>query len=98
MGDDLSHHFDHGTKKSFDLIVGGDGAWSKMRPLLSKVQPFYSGIGGVTFVVDDTEKRHPDLYKTVNKGSIFAFSDCNGLTAQHLGDGSINAGTWSYKT
>ena len=41
---DLSLHFDHGIEKGFDLVVGADGAWSKVRPLVTQVQPFYSGI------------------------------------------------------
>ena len=47
VDEDLSLHFDHGIEKGFDLIVGADGAWSKVRPLVSKVQPFYAGISGM---------------------------------------------------
>ena len=97
VDEDLALHFDHGTESGFDLVVGADGAWSKIRPLLSTVQPFYAGIGGVSFTVDDAEKQHPDLYKIVNRGSIFTFSDCKGLSAQQMGDGSINVGTWSQR-
>ncbi|KAG7008831.1 monooxygenase [Physcia stellaris] len=94
---DLALHFDHGTERGFDLVVGADGAWSKIRPLLSTIQPFYAGVGGVSFIVDDAEKQHPDLYRIVNRGSIFTFSDCKGLSAQQMGDGSINVGTWSQR-
>ncbi|CAF9909298.1 MAG: hypothetical protein HETSPECPRED_008928 [Heterodermia speciosa] len=95
VDEDLSLHFDHGIEKDFDLVVGADGAWSKVRPLLSKVQPYYTGVAGMQLIVDDAEKQHPDLYKLVNKGSLFAFSDYKGVTAQQMGDGNIYVGTWS---
>ena len=44
VDDDLCLYFEHGIEKGFDLVVGADGAWSKVRPLLSQKQPFYSGM------------------------------------------------------
>ena len=97
VDEDLSLHFDHGIEKGFDLVVGADGAWSKIRPLLSKVEPYYSGVGGMQLIIDDAERQHPDLYRLVNRGSLFAFSDHKGVTAQQMGDGSIYVGTWSQR-
>lgn len=95
IDDDLSMHFDHGMEKDYDLIVGADGAWSKVRPILSKVKPVYSGLGGLDLEISDVEKRYPDLYKLVNRGSLFAYSDNKGLTAQQKGDGSLSVHAWS---
>ena len=86
---DLSLHFDHGVEKGFDLLVGADGAWSKVRPVLTDVEPHFVGLGGYDFFVHDAEKNHPDLHKLVNRGSLFAYSDCKGLVAQQRGDGTI---------
>ena len=86
---DLSLHFDHGIERGFDLVVGADGAWSKVRPALTDVQPYYAGIGGYDLYIDDVEKRYPDLHKLANRGSIFAYSDGKGITAQQKGDGSL---------
>ena len=85
----LSLHFDHGSETGFDLIVGADGAWSKVRPLLSSDRPFYAGIGGFDFLIKDAKMQHPPQYRLVNGGSFFAYSDGKNLGAQQLGDGSI---------
>lgn len=97
IDDDLSMHFDHGAEKDYDLIVGADGAWSKVRPVLSEVKPVYSGCGGVDLEVINVEKRHPDLHKLVNRGSIFAYSDCKAIVAQQKGNGSLSVYAWSQR-
>ena len=86
---DLSLHFDHGVERGFDLIVGADGAWSKVRPALSDVKPYCVGIGGYDLYLDDVKNRYPDIYKRVNRGSLFAYSDGKSITAQQKGDGSL---------
>lgn len=85
----LSLHFDHGVETGFDLLIGADGAWSKVRPVLTDVEPYFVGLGGYDLFIHDAEKSHPDLYKLVNRGSLFVFSDGKGLNAQQRGDGTI---------
>ena len=85
----LSLHFDHGVEADFDLLVGADGAWSKVRPVLTAVEPYFVGLGGYDLFIHDAEKSHPDLYKLVNRGSLFVYSDGKGLNAQQRGDGTI---------
>lgn len=94
IDDDLSLHFDHGVEKSYDLIVGADGAWSKVRPILSEARPVYSGISGLWLKIEDVEKCHPDLHKLVNRGSLFSFSDLKSIGAQQMGDGSLSVYAW----
>lgn len=75
----------------FDLVVGGDGAWSKIRPLLTPVQPFYSGISGVELRIRDVDAKHPEVSKLIGNGSYFAFGEEEGqcLLCQRNGDGSV---------
>ena len=87
----LSLHFDHGVETDFDLIVGADGAWSKVRPVLTDVKPQFVGLGGYDFFIHDAENSHPDLFKLVNRGSLFVYSDGKGVNAQQRGDGTIIA-------
>ena len=91
---DQSLQLDHGIESGLHLIVGADGAWTKVRPLLSKVQPLYSGLGGFHAVINDAEEQHPDLYKLVNRGSVFCHSERKTLNAQ-MGDGTITVGSWT---
>lgn len=60
---------DGSTEHGFDLVVGADGAWSKVRNNLSNVQPFYSSVGRFTASVLDSQHSVPEVYRLVNRGS-----------------------------
>jgi 2-polyprenyl-6-methoxyphenol hydroxylase-like FAD-dependent oxidoreductase len=79
------------TEKGFDLIVGADGAWSKVRPLLTDAKPFYSGISTVELWCLDVEEKNPWLNAYVGKGSCFMLDEGRILICQRQGDGSIRA-------
>jgi 2-polyprenyl-6-methoxyphenol hydroxylase-like FAD-dependent oxidoreductase len=81
----------------FDLVVGADGAWSKVRPVLSPIKPFYSGIAGHAFRITDAKTASTLQYDLVNRGSLFAWSNGKSIMAQYMGDGSLNIGTWALK-
>ena len=89
IDEESSLHFDHGVERGFDLIVGADGAWSKVRPLLTDAKPQYAGVGGYDMYLDNVKERYPDLYKLVNRGSLFAYSDGKNITGQQKGDGGL---------
>ena len=98
VDEDLKLHFsDGGVESGFDLIVGADGAWSKVRPSLTDEQPFYSGIGGHAFRIPDAERTQPELYELVNRGSVFSTSDAKSIMPQYMGEGSINISTWGVR-
>ncbi|KAM0554729.1 hypothetical protein ACHAPJ_006801 [Fusarium lateritium] len=83
--------FEHTTIDGFDLIVGADGAWSKVRKEIDPdLVPEYAGIALHELEVTDAENRAPELYKLVNRGSIFASTDGNRTSIQQMGDGSLN--------
>ena len=82
-------HFADGTQQSgFDLVIGGDGAWSKVRNLLSGTKPEYSGISTVEFWCNDI-KSNPWLLDFIGEGSLMAFGQDCAVQAQRQGDGSL---------
>lgn len=91
-------HFADGTSETgFDLVIGADGAWSKVRPLVTTVQPFYSGVSGVDIDIRDVDKRYPELSAMTGRGSHFAWGDeiQQSILSQRTGDGSIRAYAFS---
>ena len=78
-----------GERIEADLIVGADGAWSKVRPLLSDARPVYSGLSFVEAHLSDVDSRYPDSAAFVGPGSMFALDDGKGVMAQRNGDGRI---------
>jgi 2-polyprenyl-6-methoxyphenol hydroxylase-like FAD-dependent oxidoreductase len=71
------------------LLIGADGAWSKVRPLLSDAHPIYLGISFVETHLLDVDMRHPEIAALVGRGSMFALSDEKGLITHRDGDGRI---------
>ena len=84
-----------GREEVFDLVVGADGAWSKVRPILSTTTPHYSGISGIDVCFPDVDRRHPKIAELVGQGSYFALGDEKSLMAQRNGDGSIRVYVWA---
>lgn len=82
-------HFSDGTSESaFDLVVGGDGAWSKVRSLLSDVKPRYSGISMVASSLSNIHA-NPWLEEYVGEGSMFSFGQDTAIMAQRGDDGYL---------
>ncbi|CZR61662.1 related to tetracycline resistance protein from transposon Tn4351/Tn4400 [Phialocephala subalpina] len=85
-------HFADGTvEKDFDLIVGADGAWSKIRKLLTDKLPEYSGISLIECWSYDVAKKNPWMSEYVGAGSCYSFGEGRTIQIQRLGDGSIRA-------
>ena len=87
------------TKRTeiFDLVIGADGAWSRVRPLLSDTKPHYSTISCADSRIRSVDTKYPHLSKLVGRGTYSAFSDYKGIIAQRNGDGSIHIYTMLQK-
>ncbi|GAA1658464.1 FAD-dependent oxidoreductase [Actinoplanes couchii] len=86
--DDGRHEltFADGTATAADLLIGADGTWSRVRPLLSEAVPAYAGITHFEVEIPDARNRHPDLAATVGPGMIFALGGDDRAILGHGGD------------
>jgi 2-polyprenyl-6-methoxyphenol hydroxylase-like FAD-dependent oxidoreductase len=68
-----------------DLLVGADGAWSKVRPLLSPAAPAYCGVTLVELQFTAANPHRAAAAAVVGTGSLFALSDGKAMFG-HGGD------------
>ena len=70
-----------GSQVSTGILVGADGAWSKVRPLLSPEKPTYAGMSYVDTFLDDVDERHPAVARVVGGGALYALTPGKGFLA-----------------
>jgi len=63
------------------LLVGADGAWSKIRPLLSDAIPEYVGTTFIETYLYDADERHSATAKAVGGGAMYALTPGKGIVA-----------------
>ena len=73
-----------------DVLVGADGAWSRVRPLVSSAVPAYTGISFVEVDLRDADRRHPASAALVGGGFLLAPADGRALLAHREGGGSLH--------
>ncbi|MFJ8865229.1 FAD-dependent oxidoreductase [Streptomyces sp. NPDC102473] len=73
--------FTDGSTVTTDLLVGADGAWSKIRPLLSDATPEYVGTTFVETYLHDVDERHTATAEAVGAGAMYALTPGKGIVA-----------------
>ncbi|MER7727899.1 NAD(P)/FAD-dependent oxidoreductase [Streptomyces sp. NPDC096323] len=81
--------FADGTTVETDLVIGADGAFSRVRPAVSSATPVYTGVSFLEAWFDDMESAHPGLSELVGKGSAHAADGKRGLFAQRNSGGHM---------
>lgn len=83
--------FANGSSVTTGLLVGADGAWSKIRPLLSDATPKYVGTTFVETYLYDADKRHRAAANAVGGGSMFALAPGQAIMAHREPGGVLHA-------
>jgi 2-polyprenyl-6-methoxyphenol hydroxylase-like FAD-dependent oxidoreductase len=82
-------HFKNRTNAYADVVIGADGANSKIRPYITSIKPFYSGVTAIEGSVYDAETTVPCMHALLKGGKIFAFGDAKVVIVSSKGDGSL---------
>lgn len=83
--------FADGSTVETSLLVGADGTWSRVRPLLSDAIPEYTGESYVETYLYDAETRHPLAARAVGDGSMFAPAPGNAIVAHRESGNTLHA-------
>lgn len=83
-------YFKNGSTAIADLVIGTDGARSKIRPYLSSTPLIYSGVTAIEGNIYNAEKHAPQLNALLKGGKIFAFGDEQTLILSAKGDGTLS--------
>jgi 2-polyprenyl-6-methoxyphenol hydroxylase-like FAD-dependent oxidoreductase len=82
--------FANGLPVTTDLLVGADGAWSIVRPLLSRAKPAYVGTAFIETYLFDSDTRHQPSAAAVGGGALFAVAPGKGILAHREPDGALH--------
>lgn len=72
-----------------DLVIAADGANSKIRPYVTDIKAFYSGITMLEGTIYDAENNAPNISKLLKGGKIMAFGDNQNILMGQKGNGEI---------
>jgi 2-polyprenyl-6-methoxyphenol hydroxylase-like FAD-dependent oxidoreductase len=73
-----------------DLLIGADGAWSKVRPLVSGAWPAYAGVSFIEVDLFDADREHPAQAAAMGRGMMFALRGETGMLGHRETDGSLH--------
>jgi 2-polyprenyl-6-methoxyphenol hydroxylase-like FAD-dependent oxidoreductase len=89
--------FKNGSSVYADLVIAADGTNSKIRPYITDIKAFYSGITMLEGNIYGAEKVAPRINHFLNGGKIMAFGNSKDLFVGQKGNGDIGFGA-SFKT
>ncbi|KAM4063977.1 FAD binding domain-containing protein [Hirsutella rhossiliensis] len=79
---------DGSVETGFRLVVGADGAWSKLRQMITSAKPHYSGTMFVEGWLTQNNSQYQAARDMVGSGNSMAMSAERSLCVQQMSDGS----------
>ncbi|NHA07321.1 FAD-dependent monooxygenase [Mucilaginibacter sp. HC2] len=89
QGDSWKLEFKNGASVIADIVIAADGANSKLRPYITPIKPFYSGVTAIEGAVANSEIASPKIHQLLKGGKIFGMSNEKTLLVSSKGDGSL---------
>ncbi|ANN15957.1 FAD-dependent oxidoreductase [Amycolatopsis orientalis] len=83
--------FADGSTATTGLLIGADGAWSRVRPLLSAATPEYTGMVFIETYLHDADEKHAATAKVFGAGSFLAVAPGKGIVGHRERDAVLHA-------
>lgn len=80
----------NGNMERADIVIGADGANSRIRKSVTDIAPVYSGLTMIEGTVYDSATNAPRMTELTKGGKIFALGDNKTLVTSAKGDGSLS--------
>lgn len=87
------HHtvaFANGSAAKTRLLIGADGAWSRVRPLLTDASPAYTGTSFLELHLTPDDPHAHAAAAVIGSGTLMAVAPGQGILAHRNADGSIH--------
>jgi 2-polyprenyl-6-methoxyphenol hydroxylase-like FAD-dependent oxidoreductase len=88
--------FENGRTIKADIVIGADGANSKIRKFVTPIKPEWTGITMIEGALYDAETSAPNIFKLLKGGKIFAYGNNKTLIVSSKGDGNFGFATGCY--
>ncbi|MCF0058807.1 NAD(P)/FAD-dependent oxidoreductase [Dyadobacter sp. CY356] len=82
-------YFKNGSVAYADLVIGADGAHSKIRPYVTDIKAVYTGITMLEINIENAATSIPDIFRLLNGGKVMAFGNGKCLLGGQKGDGGL---------
>lgn len=82
--------FRNGNTTIADIVIGADGANSKIRPFVTPIKPFYSGVTVLEANIEHPEESAPSIHGLLKGGKIMSLGDSKTISVSAKGDGSMD--------
>jgi 2-polyprenyl-6-methoxyphenol hydroxylase-like FAD-dependent oxidoreductase len=81
--------FSNGDAIYADVVIAADGANSKIRPYITKIKAFYSGVTMLEGNIYEAKSAAPQISALLNGGKIMAFGNRKDILMGQKGNGEI---------